>query len=237
MTKRKMTVEELKEIELSKRKILIENTASLLTSREFLLLGFEGSGFLNHDQLLEIGIVDPSTIKPIFHSLVKTVIHQSQPAVNTFNGMNLEHESTIGELCGTLKFVFRNSKKIIVYNAKTFLQLLNQSLHPFGLEPSSLGLDQDRIICAMEVFSAWIGDWLDPKPIFKWQRLPYAVHRAIPDCFATLNVLRRVVAEKEGNVATNAFCRVCGSLCNVYSDEWGDFVFCRQCGAHMEMMK
>lgn len=83
-------------------------------------------------------------------------------------------------------------KHIVAYNADFDISLL---LHMFDRyeepRPKIAGAS-----CAMDQYSAWVGEWSTKKNDVKWQKLPnlsgMAGHDALSDCLSTLKVMQKM---------------------------------------------
>lgn len=75
-------------------------------------------------------------------------------------------------------------------------------------EPEKPELDDSRVMCAMEAYAAYYGDWSEYHESFKWVSLidaadncgyepQGAAHRALTDCLMTLAVMRAMAKRKK----------------------------------------
>ena len=83
-------------------------------------------------------------------------------------------------------------KKVIIYNADFDIEILNYCCRLHELELLKLRKKSD---CLMEWYAQFCGDWSDYYQSYKWQPLG-GNHSAICDCFAALEVLKKMADSK-----------------------------------------
>jgi DNA polymerase-3 subunit epsilon len=83
----------------------------------------------------------------------------------------------------------------VVYNAAYDERLLEQSAraHNLTYEVPIFAADY---VCAMEMYSQWVGDWSRYHRNYRWQPLPKGDHSALGDARACLAVLKRMAGEQ-----------------------------------------
>ncbi len=80
-------------------------------------------------------------------------------------------------------------KWVIAYNSEFEQRLLRQTAQRNGGPILSLSWS-----CAMLQYSRFVGEWMDDKRGYRWQRLPDAGHSAVADCRATLELIRMMAS-------------------------------------------
>jgi DNA polymerase-3 subunit epsilon len=91
----------------------------------------------------------------------------------------------------------------VIYNADYDLRLIRQSLRVHGIQIAFPISDRRRCRiftnggsthCAMMFYSQFVGDWIDYRGDYKWQKLPGGDHSALGDCKATLKIIEEMAA-------------------------------------------
>jgi DNA polymerase-3 subunit epsilon len=87
---------------------------------------------------------------------------------------------------------YLEGKHVIAYNADFDISLLVHMFQKYGeAAPKFAGAS-----CAMDQYSAWVGEWSKKKDDVKWQKLPnlsgMASHDALSDCLSTLKVMQKM---------------------------------------------
>lgn len=98
---------------------------------------------------------------------------------------------------------YLEGKHVIAYNADFDIALLVHMFQKYKEDiPKFSGAS-----CAMDQYSAWVGEWSTKKNDLKWQKLPnlsgMASHDALSDCVSTLKVLQKMAGLFD-EVAENA---------------------------------
>lgn len=87
---------------------------------------------------------------------------------------------------------YLEGKHVVAYNADFDIALLVHMFQKYGEQaPKFSGAS-----CAMDQYSAWVGDWSVKKNDVKWQKLPnlsgLPSHDALSDCISTLKVMQKM---------------------------------------------
>ena len=80
-------------------------------------------------------------------------------------------------------------KLLVVYNANYDIRLLIQSAKAHNIN-FRLGIEART--CAMLKYAEWVGDWNEEYQSFRWQKLQGGDHSALGDCYATLDVIKKM---------------------------------------------
>jgi DNA polymerase III epsilon subunit-like protein len=195
------TVEEaVNELERDKR-TAAQWARDLLAAGTFVIVDTETTGLESDDQIIQIGIVDPTgavlldqLIKPT-KPITNTAWHGlTDDSVKDAPGFPAVHEAIRAVLDG---------KTFVAYNAPYDTRMLNQVCAQHGLAALRwAGAD-----CVMEHFAAFYGEWNDYHGNYRWQKLKAAAahfgltwdgkeHNAVADCKMTLAVLKKMAAYK-----------------------------------------
>ena len=191
----------------------MESCRRLVKDKDFIVLDTETTGLKNDDEIIQLAVLEPRTMKPLIDTRVKPTksIAKEATAVHGLTNHDVLDAPTFDKLYPELETIFNRSSQVVIYNAAYDIRMLSQSRKPYGLPPFSIETDPSRVTCAMEIFSSYVGDWNGRKGDFQWQKLPLAQHRPIQDCISTLNVLRRMAVGEESIFIADMLCK-CGHL-------------------------
>ncbi|MBD1836157.1 3'-5' exonuclease [Cyanobacteria bacterium FACHB-472] len=179
----------------------IEWARSLLQRKDWCVLDTETTGLESNSEICQIALTDSSG-SPLMNTLVKPTVPISL-AANHIHGITndkvKEAPNFESLLIPLLKAV--GSRDLVIYNAEFDLKLIRQSLRPYGIQlafPTSdrrqcrIFTNGGSIICAMQQYSQFIGEWKDNYGNYKWQKLPYGNHSALGDCQAVIKVINEM---------------------------------------------
>jgi DNA polymerase III subunit epsilon len=175
----------------------------LLQKRNWCVLDTETTGLANDDQICQIAIVSNDG-QPLLNELVRPTIAISAQA-SAIHGITNEQVATAPSFDQLLIPILKaiNNRDVVIYNEEFDLRMIRQSLRPYGVQlafPTSdrrgcrIFLNGGSIHCAMQQFSAWVGEWNAYHGGYRWQRLPGGDHSAIGDCLATVLVVCNMAA-------------------------------------------
>lgn len=95
---------------------------------------------------------------------------------------------------GNLIAGIMEGRHIVCFNAGFDVHLLTILMQRYNIE-----LPNYEVSCAMEAYSAYVGDWAKSKGDYKWQRLPKLgygkAHNALTDCMSTLLLLQKMAGD------------------------------------------
>lgn len=95
---------------------------------------------------------------------------------------------------GNLIAGMMQGRHIVCFNAGFDVHLLTVLMQRYNIE-----LPEYEVSCAMEAYSAYVGDWAKSKGDYKWQRLPKLAygkaHNALTDCMSTLLLLQKMAGD------------------------------------------
>ena len=85
-------------------------------------------------------------------------------------------------------------KRVVCYNAGFDVHLLVTLFQRYGID-----IPEFEAECAMEAYSAFVGDWTKSKEDYKWQKLPKLAygkaHDALVDCESTRLLLQKMTGD------------------------------------------
>jgi DNA polymerase III subunit epsilon len=168
----------------------------LVRRNNWVLLDTETTGTGKSDEVIQIGVLS-ATGEVLLNTLVKPVRNSAIPReAAAVHGITMDMladaptmQQILPRLCSVLK-----GRTTIIYNAEFDTRLLQQTV---GGEGASSLMSCLRTECAMKMYSAYAGDWMDSKCDYKWQKLPGAAHGAIEDCQAMLALIHQLASIPE----------------------------------------
>ena len=87
---------------------------------------------------------------------------------------------------------YLEGKHVVAYNADFDIALLMHMFDKYDEPRPKIA----NASCAMDQYSAWVGEWSKKKNDVKWQKLPnlsgMASHDALSDCVSTLKVMQKM---------------------------------------------
>lgn len=92
---------------------------------------------------------------------------------------------------GNLIAGLMEGRHLVCFNAGFDVHLLTVLMQRYNIE-----LPNYEVSCAMEAYSAYVGEWAKSKNDWKWQKLPKLAygraHDALTDCMSTLLLLQKM---------------------------------------------
>jgi DNA polymerase-3 subunit epsilon len=170
------------------------------------IIDLESTGILKKDPNTEI--VQLSVINTAGRPILTMMLKPDRPMgeeVQAIHGITNEMVQDKPFFLQVAKVIsaYLEGKHVIAYNADFDIALL---MHMFDKyqepRPKLAGAS-----CAMDQYSAWVGEWSKKKNDVKWQKLPnlsgMASHDALSDCISTLKVMQKMAGLFD-EVAENA---------------------------------
>ncbi len=103
---------------------------------------------------------------------------------------------------GNLIAGIMDGRHVVAFNASFDVHLIVTLFQRYGI-----AVPDFEVSCAMEAYSAWIGDWAKTKESYKWQRLPKLAagqaHDSLVDCQSTLLLLKKMAGDFTDEPNTN----------------------------------
>ena len=159
------------------------------------IIDLESTGILKKDPNTEI--VQLSVINTAGRPVLTMMLKPDRPMgaeVQEIHGITNEMVQDKPFFLQVAKVIasYLEGKHVIAYNADFDIALL---MHMFDKykepRPQLAGAS-----CAMDQYSAWVGEWSTKKNDVKWQKLPnlsgMASHDALSDCVSTLKVMQKM---------------------------------------------
>lgn len=168
-----------------------------LMDPDTLIVDVETTGFLSKDPKTEV--VSVSLINTKNQVVFASLINPNRPIpldAQKIHGIddravkNSPPFPVIGQLIAGLM----DKKHVVAFNAQFDVHLLVTLMQRYNIEVPDF-----EVSCAMESYSAWVGDWAKTKGDWKWQRLPKLAygkaHDALVDCQSTLLLLKKMAGD------------------------------------------
>jgi DNA polymerase-3 subunit epsilon len=151
------------------------------------ILDTETTGLKRNDEIVQVSVINGAgnillnnvLIKPAFATICPEAmaVHHITPDILKDAPSFREVEPCI---LNTI-----HGKLLCIYNAAYDLRMLAQS----GRQAQ---LPIEGVTCAMLEYAKWVGDWDQYHSSFRWQKLQDGDHSSLGDCFATLDLIRRM---------------------------------------------
>jgi len=164
-----------------------------LALNAWVLLDTETTG-LYDAEIVEIALVNPLG-EPLLNTLTKPTILIPSEA-REIHGITDEMVADVPSFPGIyprIAKVFKD-KQILIYNAEFDIKILNYCCELHNLPILKL---QKRSECLMEWAAQWRGDWSNYYKDYKYFPLPDRNHRALGDCIAALELIKRIAADSD----------------------------------------
>ena len=186
-----------KEEQLKKKEEMALWAKTVLTDPNTLIVDVETTGLPSRDPKTEVvsiaminnegrvvlaGLVNPGRPIPAearkVHGIEDHMVKDAPPF------------KVIGNLiAGTME-----GKRVVCYNAGFDVHLLVTLFQRYGID-----IPEFEAECAMEAYSAFVGDWTKSKEDYKWQKLPKLAygkaHDALVDCESTRLLLQKMTGD------------------------------------------
>jgi DNA polymerase-3 subunit epsilon len=173
----------------------------LLAEGDFVIFDTETTGFDEHDEIIQIGIIDHTGAV-----VLDQLIRPTQPILNTqYHGITdamVQDAPGFPDAYEAIQAAFEG-KTVLAYNWDYDSRMLAQVCRRHDLEPLSW---TDGTDCVMERFADFYGEWDDYHGNYRWKKLREALahfglkhadfgakeHDAGTDAKATLAVIRKM---------------------------------------------
>ncbi len=170
------------------RNAFIEWAKNILSRpNDWVIWDTETTGLGNSDEIIQIGVLGSDGSVP-FDSLIRpTRRERISPEATAVHGITISmlvDQPTYPEIVDELIPILKG-KSVIAYNAEYEERILRQTVKRNGGPSLSVSWK-----CAMVQYARYVGEWMDFKQDYKWQKLPSVEHSAIGDCRATLKVIQ-----------------------------------------------
>ena len=184
-----------KQISIEYRNLIDE-----LLDERCVILDTETTGLNNTAEIIEISLIDANG-NVLLNTLVKPKrkMRSDNKAVSIHGITNemLKNAPKWEDIHNTFCNLI-SGKRVVIYNAKYDVRLLEQTANKYGLTIPELNPE-----CAMMIYGAWEGTKNVYDSGYKWHKLEDAArklgvnvqgkqHRALTDCLMTLGVLKKL---------------------------------------------
>lgn len=185
-----------REAELAK---LRQRARNWLAAPDTIILDTETTDL--HGYVVQLAAIDTSGVV-----LLDTLVNPLAPIAENaqrVHGISAEQVATAPTFAQLAEQVLAllADKQVVTYNASYDRGVLLDELERLIGDDTErraayrAQLSGTRWRCAMELYSAWYGDWSEYHQDYRYQPLPGGDHSALGDCRATLAVLQRVASD------------------------------------------
>ncbi len=170
------------------------------------IIDIESTGILRQDpntEIVQLSVVNTAG-RPVLTMMLKPdrPMGEEVQAIHGITNEMVQDKPFFRQVAKVIG-AYLEGKHIVAYNADFDIALL---MHMFDKyeepRPKLSGAS-----CAMDQYSAWVGEWSKKKNDVKWQKLPnlsgMASHDALSDCVSTLKVMQKMAGLFD-EVAENA---------------------------------
>ncbi|WKZ38385.1 MAG: 3'-5' exonuclease [Anaerolineales bacterium] len=156
----------------------------------WLILDTETTGLGQDDEIVQIGAIDGGG-KVLMDNLFCAPSKRIPPEATAV------HHITDDMVKGAPNFFERykelawivEGRILVIYNKAYDTRMIAQSIARFS---TTIPLTPQRWECAMLRYADFVGDWNEYYQNFRWPMLTGGDHSALGDCFATLEVIRKM---------------------------------------------
>lgn len=172
-----------------------------LTRQDVIYFDTETTG-IKAAEIVQVGLLHPDGTVAL-DSLVRPLV-PIPAAATAIHGITDTDVAGAPELEEILEDMARHmhGREVVVYNKGYDQGTLYGCLRRREWEGvtsdyfADLWIGRSTWTCAMEPYSAFVGEWNGYFQSYKWQKLPAAGHTAIQDCQATLALIRGMAGTK-----------------------------------------
>ncbi|MBN1993142.1 MAG: 3'-5' exonuclease [Anaerolineae bacterium] len=163
---------------------------TVLADEKAIILDTETTGLDDQAEIVEIAVIDTAG-RTLLDTPVKPKgrIPADASALHGLTAADVATAPIWAELDEQVHKILRGASRIVIYNAAYDTRLIRQTRKLYALP--AVRIPCQRYECAMQRYAEFCGQWSDRRQSFKWQRLDGG-HRALGDCLATLNALKRM---------------------------------------------
>lgn len=165
----------------------------VLADGSAIILDTETTGLDNSAEIIEISIINTQG-GTLLDTLVKPKgkIPIDAYEIHGIGSVTVKNASVWPEIDDQVSYIIQNASRVVIYNASYDTRLLRQTRQLYNLPP--LDVPRHHYQCAMKRYAEFYGDWRGSQRGFRWQPLQGGNHRALGDCLATLNVIKKMAA-------------------------------------------
>ena len=165
----------------------------VLTDTSAVILDTETTGLNSTAEIIEISIINVQG-DTLLDTLVKPKgkIPIDAYEIHGIGSVTVKNAPNWPGIDDRVSDIIKNASRVIIYNAGYDTRLMRQTRKLYNLPP--LDIPPHHYQCAMERYAEFYGDWRGSQRGFRWQPLQGGNHRALGDCLATLNVIKKMAA-------------------------------------------
>lgn len=187
---------------------MVEWARTILNDNQAIILDTETTGL--YGEPVEISIINMAG-ETVMDTLVKATvpIEPGAQAVHGITEQDLTDAPSFTDVYPELCTILERASKIVVYNAEFDFSIIERARKVHKLPLFSVSRLDDLwpydigewrgLTCAMKKYAQWVGEWSDYHKNYRWQRLNGG-HRALGDCLATLEVIKKMTQERKVEV-------------------------------------
>lgn len=168
---------------------------NLLNRQDLVILDTETTG-LHNAEICQIAIIDRLG-QSLINSYVKPTIPIPKDAtrIHGITDRHIKDAPTFPEIYPIIWEALKG-KMVCIYNASYDVNVLGCCCKKHNLisfwHPEKGATN--KLCCAMEYYSQWVGEWNDYHGNYRWQKLPAGDHSALGDCLATLKIIQKMAS-------------------------------------------
>lgn len=177
--------------------MMVQWAKERLSDPKTVIVDVETTGLLNKDPKTEV--VSVSMIDNTGRVILASLVNPNRPIpieAQKVHGIDDRAVSSSPPfpVIGSLIAGLMEGKHVVAFNANFDIHLLVTLMQRYSIEVPDF-----EVSCAMEAYSAWVGQWAKTKNDWKWQRLPKLAygrsHDALVDCQSTLLLLKKMAGD------------------------------------------
>jgi DNA polymerase-3 subunit epsilon len=163
----------------------------VLADEAAVILDTETTGLKSTAEIIEIAVINTQGVT-LLDTLVKPKgkIPIDAYEIHGIGSATVKNASIWPKIDEQVNDIIQNASRVVIYNAGYDTRLLRQTRQLYNLPP--LDVPPHHYQCAMKRYAEFYGDWRGHQRGFRWQPLQGGNHRALGDCLATLEVIKKM---------------------------------------------
>lgn len=175
------------------------------------ILDTETTGLDETAEIIEIAVIKVATGEPLFESLVRPRGPMGATHIHGITAEDVVTAPTWPEVLFEPWELCHKASRVIVYNVEYDHRLIQQTGEKWGLVPAVAAWAIDPYVpidspkaqspirwqCAMEMYARWNNDYSSHHKSYRWVRLAGGGHRALGDCLACLEYIKRMAKDED----------------------------------------
>ena len=185
------------EEQLKKKEEMKKWAKARLTDPNTLIVDVETTGLLTRDPKTEV--VSLSMIDVEGRVVLGALVNPQRPIPMEAQKIHKIDDRAVSgcppfPVIGNLAAGIMEGRHLVCFNASFDVHLLVVLFQKYDIEVPDF-----EVSCAMEAYSAYVGEWAKTKEDYKWQRLPKLAlgqaHDSLVDCQSTLLLLKKMAGD------------------------------------------